>query len=105
MFERISQKEDNMKNIDEVIKEKGQDYGNPLSFFSTLALIYSSMIGKNLSTNQVVAMFMIMKSLRAFNNPDHLDSFLDAMGYSKIGLDIAKTINEIDQAYKDDGLI
>ena len=50
-------------------------------------------------------MFMVMKSLRAYNNPDHQDSFLDAMGYSKIGLDIAKEIAKIDKAWKDDGII
>lgn len=94
-----------MTDIDKLIKEKGEDYGEPLSFFSKLAIIYSEMIGKHISTNQVVAMFMVMKSLRAFNNPDHIDSFLDAMGYSKIGLDIAKTINDIEEAYKKDGLI
>ena len=94
-----------MTDIDKLIKEKGEDYGEPLSFFSKLAIIYSEMIGKHISTNQVVAMFMVMKSLRAFNSPDHIDSFLDAMGYSKIGLDIAKTINDIEEAYKKDGLI
>ena len=94
-----------MTDIDKLIKEKGEDYGEPLSFFSKLAIIYSEMIGKHISTNQVVAMFMVMKSLRAFNNPDHVDSYLDAMGYSKIGLDIAKTINELDEAYRKDGLI
>jgi hypothetical protein len=94
-----------MNDIDKLIKEKGEDYGQPLSFFSKLANIYSEMIGKNITTNQVVAMFMVMKSLRAFNNPDHQDSYLDAMGYSKIGLDIAKTINDIEEAYKKDGLI
>ena len=94
-----------MTDIDKLIKEKGEDYGEPLSFFSKLAIIYSEMIGKHISTNQVVAMFMVMKRLRAFNNPDHVDSYLDAMGYSKIGLDIAKTINELDEAYRKDGLI
>tara|TARA_A100001035_G_C27778716_1_gene500515 strand:+ start:1866 stop:2150 length:285 start_codon:yes stop_codon:yes gene_type:complete len=94
-----------MTDIDKLIKEKGEDYGEPLSFFSKLAIIYSEMIGKHISTNQVVALFMVMKSLRAFNNPDHVDSYLDAMGYSKIGLDIAKTINEVEEAYKKDGLL
>jgi|TARA_R100000231_G_scaffold50965_4_gene43136 hypothetical protein len=94
-----------MIDIDKTIEQKGKDYGNPLSFFSSLAVIYSQMIGKTISTNQVIAMFMVMKSLRAYNNPDHQDSFLDAMGYSKIGLDIAKEIAKIDKAWKDDGII
>tara|TARA_R100001460_G_scaffold107383_3_gene156077 strand:+ start:2199 stop:2486 length:288 start_codon:yes stop_codon:yes gene_type:complete len=94
-----------MTDIDKLIKEKGEDYGEPLSFFSKLAIIYSEMIGKNITTNQVVAMFLVMKSLRGFNNPDHVDSFLDAMGYAKIGLDIATTINDLEAAYKKDGII
>tara|TARA_R100000329_G_C7612487_1_gene217407 strand:+ start:1155 stop:1439 length:285 start_codon:yes stop_codon:yes gene_type:complete len=94
-----------MIDIDKTIEEKGKDYGKPLSFFSTLAVMYSEMIGKTITTNQVIAMFMVMKSLRAYNNPDHQDSFLDAMGYSKIGLDIAKEIEKVDKAWKDTNII
>ena len=83
-----------MDNLEKLIKQKGIDYGEPITFFSQLSQMWSAMIGKQLSTNQVVAMFLVMKALRGFNNPDHLDSFLDAQGYSKIAFDIAKILNE-----------
>ena len=79
-----------MKEIEEIIKEKGKTYGRADMFMSQIAQIWGAMLGKTISTNQVVMMMVAFKAVRGCNNPDHKDSFLDAMGYSKIGFDILK---------------
>ena len=75
-------------NIEEIIEEKGKQYGKPHLFMGQLAQVWGAMLGKHLSANQVVAMMMAFKAIRGCNNPGHQDSFLDAHGYSKIGMDI-----------------
>lgn len=77
-----------MKNLDKILKQKSEDYGDYEHFWAQVAQIWTAMIGKNISTNQAVAMMIAMKSVRGFNNPDHHDSFLDAGGYSQIGQSI-----------------
>ncbi len=74
--------------IKEIIKERGDDYGRPDLFMGQLAQVWSAMLGKHLSANQVVAMMIAFKSIRACNNPRHEDSFIDVQGYGKIGQDI-----------------
>ena len=76
--------------IDEILEEKGEDYGRADMFMGQLAQVWGAMLGKHLASNQVVAMMIAMKAIRGCNNPDHKDSFLDAHGYSKIGMDILK---------------
>jgi len=85
-----------MDNLDKLIDEKGKDYGRPIDYFSALAQMWGAMLGKTISTNQVVAMYVAAKSLRGFNNPDHYDSFLDISGYGKIGCDLIQTIESDD---------
>ena len=76
--------------INKLIKQKAKDYGNPEDYMQTLADVWGAMLGIKLSPNQVVAMYIASKSLRAFNNPGHFDSFLDVTGYGKIGCDLIK---------------
>ena len=85
MYQRRIQME-----IDKILEEKGEDYGRADMFMGQLAQVWGAMLGKHLASNQVVAMMIAMKAIRGCNNPDHKDSFLDAHGYSKIGMDILK---------------
>lgn len=77
-----------MKNLDKILSQKAKDYGDYEMFWAQVAQIWTAMLGKNISTNQAVAMMIAMKSVRGFNNPDHFDSFLDAGGYAQIGQSI-----------------
>mgnify|MGYP003144127686 CR=1 FL=1 len=76
--------------IDKILEEKGLEYGRPDIFMGQLAQVWGAMLGKTLSTTQVVAMMVAFKAIRGCNNPGHQDSFLDAHGYSKIAMDILK---------------
>lgn len=75
-------------SIEELIKLKGEDYGKPDAFWKSVAAMWSEMIGKEITAKQAVTMMVIMKAKRAYNNPEHQDSWIDIQGYSKIGQDI-----------------
>lgn len=78
-------------DTDEVINERGKHYGIPGEFFEQLSSVWTGLMqnklkpGQSLSKEECVAMFICMKGLRAFNNSNHLDSWVDAAGYSDIG--------------------
>ena len=44
--------------IDEILKEKGEEYGRPDMFMGQLAQVWGAMLGKHLSSTQVTAMMM-----------------------------------------------
>lgn len=75
-------------DVEELINQKGQDYGKPELFFGALSEIWTSMLGKKISTADAVAMMVAFKALRATNNPDLKDSWIDIQGYGKIGQDL-----------------
>lgn len=89
VLKRMCQRRIRME-INEILELKGKDYGRPDMFMGQLAQVWGAMLGKHLTSNQVVAMMIAMKAVRGCNNPSHEDSFLDAHGYSKIGMDILK---------------
>ena len=72
-------------NIDKLIEEKSVDYGRPELFFGALSEIWTHILGKKVSTTDAVAMMVVFKALRAANNPDLKDSWVDIQGYGKIG--------------------
>jgi|TARA_R110000824_G_scaffold85061_1_gene211625 hypothetical protein len=75
-------------SIEELIALKGKDYGKPEYFFGSLAEMWTQMLGKQISTTDAVAMMVVFKALRAANNPDLRDSWIDIQGYGKIGEDL-----------------
>ena len=75
-------------NVEELIEAKGEDYGRPELFFGSLSEIWTSMLGKRISTTDAVAMMVAFKALRATNNPGLKDSWVDIQGYGKIGEDL-----------------
>jgi hypothetical protein len=75
-------------SIEELIELKAKDYGKPEYFWGSIAEIWTSVTGKHFSPKQVIALMVIMKAKRAFNNPDHNDSWVDIQGYGKIGEDL-----------------
>ena len=78
-------------DTDEVISERGKHYGKPDDFFEQLRQVWGGLLMRKLRPHEAltreecVAMFLCMKGLRAFNNPNHLDSWIDAAGYADIG--------------------
>jgi len=75
-------------NVEELIEQKGEDYGKPELFFGALSEIWTSMLGKRISKSDAVAMMVAFKALRATNNPSLKDSWVDIQGYGKIGEDL-----------------
>ena len=87
-----------MDEIDEIIKERSEEYGDPELFFPILDQIWDSLDeyrAKAHSPHKVegsrsLLYMMAYKLLKAAYNPLHLDSGKDLVGYSKIFQKIMK---------------
>ena len=82
--------------VEELIKDKGKDYGDPKYFFSQLSGIWSAMLGIPVSPTECVALMIAFKNLRLINNPTHKDTLNDLEGYNHI----AKILSELDRESK-----
>ena len=82
--------------VEELIKEKGKDDGDPRYFFSQLSGIWTAMLCIPVSPTECVALMIAFKNLRLMNNPTHKDTLNDLEGYNHI----AKILSELDRESK-----
>ena len=82
--------QDKAKEIAELLDVKGSDYINPDAFFLQLANAWSGLLGIELTPQQCCAMMIVFKSCRLVNNPGHIDTADDLVGYSLIATELAE---------------
>ena len=70
--------------IDELIHEKGKQYGHPRRFFRQFAKDLSGMFDRHVSPQQACVVMLKFKVNRLFNDPDNVDTQQDIQGYLKI---------------------
>ena len=70
--------------VDELIHEKGKEYGPPEDFFSKLAIIWGSLKNVDYTPQEVATMMLMFKAVRLFNQPNKEDTQQDIQGYLKI---------------------
>ena len=76
-----------ISQFDEAIESIGydrtQDYGDPRTSFDRIALMWSAITGADISAQQVAHMMIALKLSRLQANPNHLDSYVDIVGYAR----------------------
>ena len=78
--------------IEDLIKFKGEQYGDPEEFFEQLAKLWSAMLDEKLTAEQCVALMIAFRNLRYIKNPNHSDTLQDIEGYTYI----AKVLSNLD---------
>lgn len=73
--------------FDEAVESIGydryEDYGGPEPSFARIALMWSAIAGVDISPQQVAHMMIALKLSRLQTNPNHLDSYVDIVGYAR----------------------
>ena len=70
---------DKAKNL--IYGQREKDYGSATKNFSNIAKMWSVLLDKEITEEQVVQCMIALKQCRLINTPDHEDSWLDIMGY------------------------
>lgn len=65
-------------------KDRQEVYGDAVDNYERIALIWSALTGAVLDGKDVALMMAALKIYRAQKNPEHRDSFVDALAYVAI---------------------
>ena len=64
-----------------VVEKRRSDYGAPEDLFENIAARWSQVLGIRVTPAQVALCLMDLKMARLAQNPRHLDSLVDVLGY------------------------
>ena len=70
--------------VDELIHERGLQYGHPRRFFMQLAKVWGGALDIEITPQKAATMMLMFKALRLFNQPNKEDTQQDIQGYLKI---------------------
>ena len=72
---------DLLQQASEIISERGESYGGIEDNFQLVADLASLRLGRDIHPFEVATIMVCVKNARAFSDPTHIDSRLDAMNY------------------------
>ena len=65
--------------------KRTDNHGNPEDTFSDIAKMWSVYLGKQIESEDVANMMILLKVCRAKNSPNYRDNWVDIIGYSACG--------------------
>jgi len=68
-----------------VLKNRATTYGPVERNFAEIADLWSARLGVDITPEQVAIMMIDLKTVRAWNNPGHVDNWVDMAGYAACG--------------------
>ena len=92
---------DLLQQASEIIGERGSDYGGVEDNFQLIADLATLRLGRDIHPYEVAIIMVCLKNARAFSNPTHIDSRLDAMNYEAFA---AMFANDYDKAKEGSGI-
>ena len=73
-----------MANVNQLLEERGRQWGDAISTHERIAAAWSATLGHVVNPVDVALMMIQLKVIRAQINPDEKDSFDDIEGYARI---------------------
>ena len=73
---------------DFITKDRAATHGDAERNFGLIAAYWSAHLNKNISPHDVAVMMTLLKLARMRSNPAHVDSAVDAAGYSALAGEI-----------------
>lgn len=72
------------QRIREILEQRQMHHGDFYSNFIVIGKIWGALLGvESIEPYKVALMMDAFKTVRAFNNPEHEDNWLDKMGYTQ----------------------
>ena len=65
--------------------ERAKDYGDAYLYHKRIADLWSPILDKDITVEQVYACMIAVKLSRLIETPDHEDSWIDICGYAALG--------------------
>jgi hypothetical protein len=78
------------QKLDSVLSQRQNDYGDAYKNFTDIGVIWGVLLNRDSIPPYQVALLMdALKTIRAFKNPHHEDSWVDKLGYITLGQEAA----------------
>jgi len=77
-----------------VCRDRQATHGAPENSFGKLAAVWSARLGIDITPAQTTILLSDLKTVRAWDNPDHADNWVDGVGYMACGGELAATVKE-----------
>lgn len=74
----------------EALTERGSAYGNAEDNFERIALMWSAILRRPISRQEVALCMIALKVARLIETPDHDDSWIDVAGYAALGSEVGE---------------
>ena len=71
------------------VEERGESYGDVRQNHQRIADLWSVVLGRTVTPEQVVLCMTCLKVARLIETPDHEDSWVDIAGYGACGAEVA----------------
>lgn len=84
-----------------ITQARNKEYGGPEDSFELIAEFWSSYLARvnrtQLSSGDVAAMMVLLKTARLGTTIDHLDSWVDIAGYAGCGGEVSGAMNHVEE--------
>lgn len=84
----VSEGMEMLEEVESTLIERGTLYGPPVENFDRIAKMWSVLLNKKITPNDVARMMVALKLARSVETPDHRDDYLDMLGYVVLGWDL-----------------
>ncbi len=74
------------RRAESITHDRAAEYGDPRVSFDRIALMWSAITGADITAQQVGHMMICLKLCRLQTSPNHLDSYVDIVGYARCGV-------------------
>ena len=74
---------------DLITSDRAKDYGDAHQNFLNISKGWSVIFGVNVAPEKVALAMDWLKTCRLINSPEHVDSWIDKVGYSALGGEVA----------------
>lgn len=72
----------------EAVRDRGADYGTIYETHERIAVLWTALLGHEVSPEEVVMCMIAVKMARLAQTPNHLDSWVDIAGYAACGAEV-----------------
>jgi len=80
---------DIIEELAQTLANRGEDYGSMYENHERIAVIWTVILGKEVTADQVALCMAGVKMARLIQSPNHNDSWLDLAGYAAVGAECA----------------
>lgn len=76
------------------VTDRGANYGTPAENFERIAVLWTALLGHEVSATQVAMMMAAVKMARLCADEKHMDSWVDIAGYAACGAEIVSASDD-----------